>query len=185
MKRKNPPREISEAELDDAVNRLQDATVTREEIIHFLSFSTGRLGSNDCMFWTGGKISNHIKGNKHGLYLFRTKKVYSHRLSYQLWNGVIPPGLCVLHKCPVDSDGQCINPEHLKIGTVKDNSIDQANDGNSIYGEKNGKSKLTSEDVLAIRAAWPAISCSRLARQYNVNTSTIRRVVNREMWKHI
>jgi hypothetical protein len=38
-------------------------------------------------------------------------------------HGPIPPGLCVLHRCDVRP---CINPDHLFLGTQKDNMADLA-----------------------------------------------------------
>lgn len=45
----------------------------------------------------------------------------AHRASWAAFNGPIPPGLFVLHKCDV---GACINPEHLFLGTACDNMRD-------------------------------------------------------------
>ena len=50
----------------------------------------------------------------------------AHRVSYSLYKGEIPVGMCVLHKCDVRS---CCNPEHLFIGTKKQNSQDMVSKG--------------------------------------------------------
>ncbi len=68
----------------------------------------------------------------------------AHRVSYYLFVGNIPKGLMVLHKCSVDhkkDNPKCINPEHLYIGTHKDNMSDMAISGvnagknNAMYGK--------------------------------------------------
>jgi hypothetical protein len=58
----------------------------------------------------------------YGVARWLEKKVLSHRLSYELYKGKIPAGLFVLHKC---DNPPCCNPEHLFVGTKKDNRHDQ------------------------------------------------------------
>lgn len=52
------------------------------------------------------------------------KTVRAHRASWILHNGSIPPGLHVLHSC---DNPPCVNPEHLFLGTDKDNAQDREN----------------------------------------------------------
>lgn len=51
------------------------------------------------------------------------KRLLAHRVSFEEFNGPIPDGFLVRHTCDVR---ECVNPEHLLIGTHADNHRDKA-----------------------------------------------------------
>ena len=73
-----------------------------------------------------------------------------HRYIYEQKYGEIPNGLCVCHKCDTPA---CINPDHLFLGTYKDNNQNRAVKGRSFIpnGENNPNHKLTKEHIIKIR----------------------------------
>lgn len=86
----------------------------------------------------------------------------------------------VMHSC---RNPPCINPEHLSQGTHLINMQDMIFP--SRQGSLNVKAKLTEEDVLSIRERSKQVSRVRLAREYRVHVSTIRRVINESTWGHV
>lgn len=73
------------------------------------------------------------------------KKVSTHRAMWSPVHGDISDGLCVCHRCDVRD---CINPDHLFLGTVLDNNMDRASKNRShrAFGEKNACSKVSDLD---------------------------------------
>jgi len=81
-----------------------------------------RIPESGCWIWMAavqskGYGSCHIKGAKESL---------AHRISWTVYRGFIPSGMCVLHRCDVPS---CVNPDHLFLGTKHDNSQDMVGKG--------------------------------------------------------
>ncbi len=60
----------------------------------------------------------------------------SHRIAWTLSYGIIPPGLCVLHKC---DNRACCRPDHLFLGTNADNTTDRTRKGRSASGDRSGR----------------------------------------------
>jgi hypothetical protein len=159
----------------------------------FLSFTSEPIDMkaiNKCNFWTGPP-NNTRKGALHGSFCYRGKLIKAHRFSYETFVGSIPEGLLVLHKCPEDSDGRCVNPLHLSPGTAKENTRDSMEKGviqsTRVKGEKNGKSILTEEKVRSIRLEYESglYTMDDLAKKYEIYNSSICRIIHRKAWKHV
>lgn len=64
-------------------------------------------------FWIGSKFKSG-----YGAFSYNGKAQRAHRVSYELFVGPIPEGLCILHKCDIKL---CVNPDCLSIGTDAEN----------------------------------------------------------------
>ena len=110
----------------------------------------------------------------------------THRISYMLNYGEIPKGMEVCHKCDNPS---CINPDHLFLGTYKDNAMDCLNKGRMFtqIGEEHASSKLTEEIVKNARIEYSKgnISSRELAKKYNVSRKTMWDALTGKTWKHV
>ena len=137
--------------------------------------------SNECWEWQGSKIRDgygHIRDKEQ-------KYQMAHRISWQLFNGEIPNGLWVLHKCDNPS---CVNPNHLEIGTASKNTLDAYKRGRmNKKGEKNSLAKLTVITVQEIKKLYKNydLTQKRLAKKFGIGQSAISRIVNNKRWTHI
>ena len=134
--------------------------------------------TDSCWLWTG---NINIRG--YGVFWFRGKKSnLAHRASYIIHKGEIPDGLCVCHTCDIR---HCVNPDHLWLGTRKDNNQDCVRKGrlNSREGTKNPRSKLTESQVKEILTS--DLSLKELAENFNVTDKHIGNIKARRCWKHL
>jgi hypothetical protein len=101
-------------------------------------------------------------------------------VAWELVNGPIPNGMCVLHRC---DNPPCVRPDHLFLGTRRDNVLDMAAKGRAAVGERSGTAKLTASAVDDIRARYSAGETQRpLAQEYGVSQSTVSLIVQGRRW---
>lgn len=134
--------------------------------------------TDGCWNWIASKNTNGYGQ----LFLSGTKIVTAHRISWELHNGKISKGLCVLHEC---DNRACVNPTHLFLGTPKDNRQDCVSKGRQAKGEDVNTSKLKLSDVITIRQAYRRgiFTQKFLGELFGVSDHAISDVVNWKQWK--
>jgi hypothetical protein len=145
--------------------------------------------TSGCWLWTGAFTEKGYGVAWDGK---RTQK--AHRVSYMLKHGRMPTQ-CVLHKCDVPN---CVNPDHLFVGTRLENNRDMIQKGRRVVGgthsrdgykvgEEHSGSRLTEGDIKSIREEYASgtTSYSRLSAAYGLSIGHTYRIVNRKAWKHV
>lgn len=104
----------------------------------------------ECMMWTGATVHGY------GCVSVHNKNYRVHRLVWQLINGVIPSAahnVDVLHKC---GNKLCSNPNHLYIGTAREN----LNDFYSVQSMPDGRRAFNDSEKLVIMNMIKEKRCS-------------------------
>lgn len=143
--------------------------------------------SRGCWIWIGAKGGSRAGYGVIGRGRRGQGLVYAHRASWELHKGQIPDGLEVLHKC---DNPACVKPKHLFLGTQTDNMRDCAAKGRVVYkvqrrpGELNPMAKLTTEQVLLIRARQRQ-EYRDIADEFRVSPALISMIRLRRIWAHL
>ncbi len=132
-----------------------------KQILAFGSNKQGRLQVTLCM---------------HG----KTRRFQVHTLVLTAFKGPCPEGLECLHE---DNDYTNNRPGNLKWGTHLENMRDKRRHGTQNEGTNHGSSKLTDDQVRAIRADKRA--SRTIAPEYGISQVAVVFIKNRKTWKHL
>jgi hypothetical protein len=127
---------------------------------NFLIDKTG-----DCWLWTGAV-------NNKGYGMFRMRRYFktrlAHRIMYSIKYGEPPEHLDICHTCDTT---RCVNPDHLFLGTHKDNMGDAARKG------RLGAYTFDKYTLDIMREAWNSGTGQKaLTRQFGIDASVFKRL---------
>lgn len=137
--------------------------------------------NSGCWLWTGGT-------NEHGYGIIglgrRSEGVgKAHRVAYRLYKCDPGDGV-VMHKC---DNPACVNPDHLALGSLSDNSRDCARKGRNFVPDNRGErarwAKLSAEQVADIRKREKA--GTEYARAYGVSKSAVYQIWSGDNWASV
>lgn len=96
--------------------------------------------SGGCWVWTAARGGFGYGLIRLGSERSGTRRMQvTHRFSYELAFGAIPPGLVVCHRC---DNPPCVNPAHMFLGTQADNMQDRVSKGH--LSHMNGNTNKTA-----------------------------------------
>lgn len=107
---------------------------------------------NGCWEWQGALRKTCGAGN----FMYNKKQILAYRASYMIFKGEIPNGLMVCHKC---DNRQCVNPEHLYVGTAQNNIDD-------MY-ERGQRQRAKCPSVSMYNKGCRCDGCVKALKEYN------------------
>ena len=136
---------------------------------------TNRRG---CWLWQGAPSGRDGRGQ----IKVKGRSYQVHRLSYEVFVGPVEQ-FDVLHSCDTPN---CINPDHLFLGTHSDNMKDAFRKGRrSVEGLKNPRAKITPAIVRTIRRRYKPGNGRQLAEQFGLSRSAPCSIAKRRIWKGV
>lgn len=152
---------------------------TKQTLYDLLIDTLNTIKSDECMIWPYA-----VDGHGYGQLIRHRKHIPVHRIAFHFANGHWPVPVA-RHTC---DKPRCFNPQHIVAGTMKQNSEDMVARGRMPHGDQHYRSKLTPEDVHAIRSSVKSTYFNgsiQLAIKYGVSRSTISDILRKRTWCHL
>lgn len=132
-----------------------------------------------CWLWTGAMVT----ATGYGTIGYDGRSHGAHRASWVAHHGLIPPGLVVCHRCDVRA---CVNPNHLFLGTTRENHHDMIRKGraNPRRGDAVSRAILSAAQIPDIRTRIRAGDTNRaIADDFGVSPDVINAIRVGRSWR--
>lgn len=146
-----------------------------------------------CWLWTAARFHNG-----YGAFRYEGGQWRAHRVAYTWLVGPIPDGMEVCHMC---DNPACVRPDHLFLGTRKENAEDMVAKERAAVGDKNasrlhpdrlrrgeahGRAKVTEQQVREIRKlAAQGVPHRAIAAQFGLTSTPVLDIIHRKHWAHV
>jgi len=144
---------------------------------------TKKNEATGCIEWTGrtgGKGYGMFWGGVNNKY-----EIFAHRYAMVVFGGKDPDHMLVMHTC---DNRLCVNPEHLRLGTNRDNINDKVRKNRQArnVGSQNGTARYCETDIVEMkRLHSQGVTATEIAKRYNTNTTHICRILSGKIWSHV
>lgn len=133
----------------------------------FLSkVDTNNFQHDSCWLWKGAS-----KGNGYGHVKYKSRNIPAHRMAYQLFIGEVPESMDVCHVC---DNRQCVNPDHLFLGSRSENMQDAKQKGRTSGGHRKHLKEHVVQEIKQRLSA--GISVKKLSRVYGLSEHRINAI---------
>ena len=154
---------------------------------HRFAALIGRPTAGGCWPWRGDRNAKGYGrvGVRRSPGKWSTRR--AHRVMWRLAHGAIPDGLRVLHHC---DNPCCVNPNHLFLGSPKDNTQDMLRKrraaGHWPCGEAHPHATLSGREVWKVVNMWlDGVPQTRIARRFGCGHSAIYAITHGVSWSHL
>jgi hypothetical protein len=154
--------------------------------------------SDGCWLWRGAVVRGGLGYGRFSLP--NQESSTAHRVAWEFVNGPIPDGLIVRHV--VCRNPLCVRPEHLALGTHRDNMNDRERDGMTASGERHGSrthpervprgeraahAKLTTDEVVRLidGSVEAGKTTTQLAAEFGISRPAVRAIIEGRNWAHV
>jgi len=123
-----------------------------------------------------------VAAKKYPKFMEKGERYTAHRyMCFKTHGEPTPDRNFAAHSC---GQSWCVNPQHIRWATPRENNDDKSAHGTLIAGERNYNAKLKAADIIKIREMRDK-PAEEIAPLFGVHAATIRDVLRGKTWKQV